>query len=159
MTVGARSAEPPESRVVEAATQALDRLRSYLHSHPDGPDDVRVTVTDEPEELAVPREALILFARVLSHLAAGHGVAVLPVNTELTTQQAADLLNVSRPFLVRLLESGQIRYRMVGSHRRVDLHSLLEYKRTDDARMLRAANELTTLDEELGLVPRLDLYK
>jgi excisionase family DNA binding protein len=152
MAAGALSAEPPSARVVEAATQALDRLRSYLRRHPDGPDDVRVTVTDEPEELAVPREALIALARVLSHLAEGHGVAVLPIDAELTTQQAADLLNVSRPFVVRLLESGQIRYRMVGSHRRVDLRSLLEYKRVDDSRTLRAANELTALDEELGFV-------
>lgn len=153
MTAGVVGAEPPSARVVEAATLALDRLRSYLRSHPDGPAEVRVAVTtDGAEEVAVPREAVILLARVLSHLSEGHGVAVLPIEAELTTQQAADVLNVSRPFLVRLLESGQIHYRMVGSHRRVDLRSLLEYKRADDARTLRAANELTALDEELGLV-------
>jgi excisionase family DNA binding protein len=79
-------------------------------------------------------------------------VTVLASDAELTTQQAAEVLNVSRPFLIRLLESGEIRYRMVGSHRRVDLQSLLEYKRTDDARTLRAANDLSAFDEELGLV-------
>lgn len=100
----------------------------------------------------MPREAVVLLARVLSHLAAGHGVAVLPADAELTSQQAADLLNVSRPFLIRLLESGVIRYRMVGSHRRIDLQSLLTYKRADDARTLHAANELTALDEELGFI-------
>lgn len=153
MTGGVLSAEPPSARVVEAATQALERLRSYLGRHPDGPAEIQMAVTtDGAEEVAVPREAVVLLARVLSHLAEGHGVAVLPIDAELTTQQAADLLNVSRPFLVRLLESGQIRYRMVGSHRRVVLRSLLEYKRADDARTLRAANELTALDEELGLV-------
>jgi excisionase family DNA binding protein len=153
MTVGAVNAEPPSARVIEAASQALDRIRSYLRNHPDGPAEVHVVVTDEPdEELAVPREAVVLLARVLSHLADGHSVAVLPADAELTSQQAADLLNVSRPFLIRLLESGHIRYRMVGSHRRVDLRSLLDYKRADDARTMHAANELTALDEELGFV-------
>lgn len=151
MTVGALNAEPPSARVIEVAARALDGIRSYLRNHPDGPDEVRVKVTDgSQEELAVPREAVVMLARVLSHLADGHSVAVLPAETQLTTQQAADALNVSRPFLIRLLESGEIRYRMVGSHRRVDLLSLLDYKRRDDARTLRASNELSTLDEELG---------
>lgn len=153
MTVGAVNAETPSAHVVDLAAQALERIRSYLRSHPDGPADVRVTVADTPgEELTVPREAVLVLARALSHLADGHAVAVLPADTELTTQQAADVLNVSRPFLIRLLEAGEIQYRMVGSHRRVDLQSLLQYKRADDARTLRAANELTAFDEEHGLV-------
>lgn len=153
MTVGAVNSGPPSAHVVELASRALDRIRSYLRNHPDGPADVSVVVTDTPgEELTVPREAIIVLARALSHLADGHAVTVLAADAELTTQQAADVLNVSRPFLIRLLESGEIRYRMVGSHRRVDLQSLLEYKRTDDARTLRAATELSALDEELGLV-------
>lgn len=153
MTVGALNAEPPSARVIEVAAHALERIRSYLRSHPDGPEEVRVIVTDAPqEELAVPREAVVMLARVLSHLAEGHAVAVLPAETQLTTQQAADVLNVSRPYLIRLLDSGEIKYRMVGSHRRVDLPSLLDYKRRDDARTLRAANELSALDEEFGLI-------
>ncbi len=153
MSVGAMSTEPPSAHVVELATRALDRIRSYLRDHPEGPADVRVQVSDEPgAELTVPREAVIVLARALSHLADGHAVTVLPADAELTTQQAADLLHVSRPFLIRLLESGEIRYRRVGSHRRVDLQSLLDYRRADDARSLRAANELSALDEELGLI-------
>ena len=153
MTVGALNAEPPSARAIEVAARALDKVRSYLRNHPDGPPEVSVIVADGPnEELAVPREAVVLLARVLSHLADGHAVAILPAETQLTTQQAADVLNVSRPFLIRLLDSGQIRYRMVGSHRRVDLRSLMEFKRRDDARTLRAANELSALDEELGFI-------
>jgi excisionase family DNA binding protein len=153
MTVGAIDAEPPGAHVIEAASRALERVRSYLRSHPDGPTDVHVVVADEPDEdVMLPREAVVLLARVLSHLADGHSVAVLRADAELTSQQAADLLNVSRPFLIRLLESGDIHYRMVGSHRRIDLQSLLDYKRADDARTLRAANDLTEFDEEHGFV-------
>jgi excisionase family DNA binding protein len=153
MTIGAMSAEPPSARVVESASRALEKIRSYLRDHPEGPSDVRVVVSDDPgAELTVPREAVVVLARALSHLADGHAVAVLPADAELTTQQAADLLHVSRPFLIRLLEAGDIRYRMVGTHRRVDLQSLLAYQRIDDARTLRAANELSALDEELGLI-------
>ncbi len=153
MTIGAISAEPPTARVAELASRALETIRAYLRDHPEGPSDVRVVVSDEPgAELTVPREAVVVLARALSHMADGHAVTVLPADVELTTQQAADLLHVSRPFLIRLLDAGDIRYRKVGSHRRVDLQSLLAYKRADDARTLRAANELSALDEELGLI-------
>ncbi|MBB5868693.1 excisionase family DNA binding protein [Allocatelliglobosispora scoriae] len=153
MTAIPLNAEPPSARVIEVASQALDRVRSYLRNHPDGPQEVHIVVADSPhDELSVPREAVVLLARVLSHLAEGHGVAVLPMESELTSQQAADLLNVSRPFLIGLLDAGEIRYRMVGSHRRIELKSLMDYQRADDARTLRAANDLTALDEELGFI-------
>jgi excisionase family DNA binding protein len=153
MTAGAMNVEPPSAHVIELASRALERVRAYLRSHPQGPPAVSVTVADAPGvEVTVPREIILVLARALSHLADGHAVAVLAANSELTTQQAADILNVSRPFLIKLLDSGAIRHRMVGSHRRVDLQSLLAYKRSDDARSLRAANDLTALDEELGLI-------
>ncbi|MGH3489613.1 MAG: helix-turn-helix domain-containing protein [Actinopolymorphaceae bacterium] len=67
----------------------------------------------------MPRAAVRLLARILAHMAAGRGVSVIPVHAELTTQQAADMLNVSRPFLIGHLEAGEIDYTKVGSHRRV----------------------------------------
>ena len=65
---------------------------------------------------------------MLSELGKGNALAVLPVHEELTTQQAADLLNVSRPFLVRMIEEGKLPSRKVGTHRRVRLRDALEYK-------------------------------
>jgi excisionase family DNA binding protein len=135
-----------------SANQALQQVRGYLEAHRDR-HDITVTVADgEAEPLTLPREAVELLAGLLAHLAAGRGVSVVPADAELTTQQAADMLNVSRPFLVGLLNAGEIEYRNVGSHRRIKASSLLEYKQRDDQRRRAAADELTRLGQEMGLM-------
>ena len=143
----------PDSSDVTVAVEALPRIRNYLTHHPDE-HTVRLVVdgASDPETLDVPRGALELLARILAHLAAGQGVSVVPAHAELTTQQAADMLNVSRPFLIGLLEAGEIEYRKVGKHRRVRAASLLDYLREDDQRRRQAADELSALTQEIGLV-------
>lgn len=84
-------------------------------------------------------------------IAVGPAGSALPADGELTTQQAADLLNVSRPYLVALLEAGEIEYRQAGKLRRVRAESLMDYKRTDDRRRRDAARELAELNREMGL--------
>ncbi len=96
-------------------------------------------------------QTAVLFALILDALADGKGVQIVPKDMELTTQQAADLLNVSRPYLINLLESGKIPFRKVGRHRRVTFEALMEYKRHDDAERRAAADDLTELSEELDL--------
>lgn len=144
----------PDEHARAVAGSALARVSRYLARHTMGPSEVTIRVddTDDANELTVPREALELFARVLAHMAAGQAVSVVPAHAELTTQQAADLLNVSRPYLVKLLDEGEIEFRKVGTHRRVKLSSLMDYIRQDDQRRRAAADELSALTQEMGMI-------
>ncbi|MFJ2414321.1 helix-turn-helix domain-containing protein [Streptomyces brevispora] len=142
---------PPEKTAT--ANRALTRVRGYLTEHPDlGQIAVKPLDDNELEPLLLPREAVELLAGLLAHLGAGRGVSIVPSTAELTTQQAADILNVSRPFLIGLLEAGEIECRLVGTHRRITASSLMEYKHADDRRRREAADELTQLGQEMGLM-------
>jgi excisionase family DNA binding protein len=137
-----------------AVERAARRISDYLESHPD--EDLlealgEVGEVGESDALVIPRPIAVLFAQILGALAQGKGVQIIPKDMELTTQQAADLLNVSRPYLIGLLEAGKIGYRKVGRHRRVTFEAVMEYRRHDDAERRAAADELAGLTEELGL--------
>jgi excisionase family DNA binding protein len=104
---------------------------------------------DEP--LVLPAAVVRLLGALLTELAKGNAVTLMPHHAELTTQEAADLLNVSRPFLVGLLESGQLPFHKVGTHRRVRFSDLMIYKRRRDAESEEALRELAALSQELKL--------
>lgn len=142
----------PGQKDVNTALEALPHIKDYLTRHQQ--QQVQLVVRDEHENesLTVPRSAVELLARILAHMAGGQGVSIVPSNAELTTQQAADMLNVSRPFLIGLLNDGAIEFRKVGKHRRIKAESLLEYMRADDRIRRNAADELTRLNQDLGLL-------
>jgi excisionase family DNA binding protein len=108
-------------------------------------------VTPQGSEIRLPHSILKVLVEVVHEMARGNAVRVMPIHAELTTQQAAELLNVSRPFLVSLLEQGEIKYRKVGTHRRILLEDLLVYKDRRDRERLSALNELAKEDQRLGL--------
>ena len=103
------------------------------------------------ETLVVPKAALHLFAGILEQMAQGNIVTLVPVHAELTTQEAADLINVSRPFLIKQLEMGKLPFRKVGRHRRIKYQDLMSYKEQIDALRNQALDELAALEQELGL--------
>jgi len=134
---------------VELARDALRLVDEALTENTtDGP--VTLTVAGAAENVVVPKTVVGLLSRILANLANGEGVAVIPVDRELSTQKAADMLNVSRPFLIRLLEEGRIDFRLVGTHRRVKTASLLRYLSQDEAERRAAADELSRMTKELG---------
>lgn len=113
---------------------------------------LRIQADNEPEEtVSVPLAAFRLLANILTEMASGNSISVIPIHAELTTQQAAELLNVSRPYFIDLLEKGHIPHRKVGTHRRVLLQDLMAYKEKTDAARLNALEELSALDQELGM--------
>lgn len=135
--------EVPNINRLEAAQASGHSSILRLCTH-DGVDDAEVSI-DVPASLA--KQVL----QLLQLAAAGHDVAVVAKDVELTTQRAADLLGVSRPHLVALLERGAMPFRKVGSHRRVLAADLVAYKALDDAPRHRAAAELTADSQALGL--------
>ncbi len=102
------------------------------------------------EPLVLPAPAVQLLTGILAEFARGHTMTAYPIPTELRTQEAADLLNVSRPHLISLLDQHKIPYHKVGTHRRIALSDLLEYHRKSQARRDAALNELADLGQELN---------
>ena len=140
---------PDESQVAQESSRRLARL---LATKPRKPLRVRIAPDDEPEEtISIPVSAFRLLNDILTEMAKGNAITLIPVHAELTTQQAADILNVSRPFLVEQLEKGAIPYRKVGSHRRILFKDLMVYKETMQGNRLKALEELTAQAQELNM--------
>lgn len=119
-----------------------------------GCDPMQLRIIDDPSPEAtvkLPAAAARLLVRILEEMARGNAVTLIPVHAELTTQEAADMLNMSRPSLIQLLNAGEIDYRRVGTHRRVRFESLMSYKRRADAARKAALAELAAYDQELGI--------
>jgi excisionase family DNA binding protein len=115
------------------------------------PLDLRVMDLKSKATVKIPASAARLLVQILDEMSRGNAVKILPIQAELTTQQTADLLNISRPTLIQILEQGVIPYRKVGTHRRVPFAMAMEYKRKLEADRRAALAELVAYDQELGL--------
>ncbi|HWL09542.1 MAG TPA: excisionase family DNA-binding protein [Planctomicrobium sp.] len=129
-----------DRRLAEESTRMLSPFRHQKLS-------VQIPKTGEQVEL--PAIAVRMLLDLLSEMAAGNPVTLIPYHAELTTQQAADLIGVSRPFLVGQLESGVIPFHMVGTHRRVRFSDLMNYKRDMDQKRLETLQQLSAESQEL----------
>lgn len=142
---------PLPSEIV-LAKESIERLAPVFAAGAEGAFRIRISPGGGPEEtVSIPASAVRLLSDILAQMAQGNAVAVIPVHAELTTQQAADILNVSRPFLIEQLEDGVIPFRKVGTHRRVLLSDVMRYKQTMDRNRLKALDELTAQAQELGM--------
>jgi excisionase family DNA binding protein len=104
-----------------------------------------------PHPVKVPMSALRLLVDVLSEIGDGNAVSIIPIHAELTTQQAADVLNVSRPYFVKLLENGDIPFHKTGTHRRVRYQHVIEYKEKVDSLRRDSLSQLAEQAQELGM--------
>jgi len=105
----------------------------------------------DAEAVTLPEAVTRMLLHILDEMAHGNAVALVPLHAELTTQQAADMLNVSRPFVVRLIEDGRLPHRKVGTHRRVRVDDLMAYRRRADEDRDAALLELAEETRRLGL--------
>ena len=109
---------------------------------------IHLPTIEEAEDLILPGSAVNMLLKVLTEMAKGNAMTLMPINAELSTQQTAKLLNVSRPYLVNLLEKGAINFRKVGSHRRVMAQDVFEYKQRMDSERLKVLDELASQAQE-----------
>ena len=132
--------------LARASSSKLARLKGRVAA-------VTVTVEGErdSEDAVIPGIAFELLQMILEELALGHAVALAPLEREVSTQTAADVLNVSRPYLIKLLESGKMPFKKTGTHRRIRLSDVLEYKARMDADADAAFDELVQQAQELGM--------
>ena len=103
------------------------------------------------QQLVLPSAVKTLLAHLLTEMSRGNAVTIIPIHAELTTQEAADFLNISRPFLIGLLEKGEIKFHTVGTHRRIRFEDLTTYKDKKDRESNDAMTELTKQAQELRM--------
>ena len=142
--------QPPQPPTADEAELARASSRLLAACIGQG-DSARLKVIDGDETIVVPIKALRMLVGILANMAEGNAVSIVPIHAELTTQQAADFLNVSRPYLVGVLDRGEINYRKVGTHRRIRFEDLLAYSAESNKRSGAVLDELAELDQAIGL--------
>ena len=141
---------PPNARDAAIARLSGQLLARYIHS--DTPLKLRINDADQDKSIELPTGAVALLMEILEAMAAGRGVTIIPENTELTTVQAADVLNVSRPYLIKLLDEGKIPHRKVGKHRRIRMEDVMAYKNAIDSEREAVLDQLAAdaQEQEMG---------
>ena len=142
--------------VAPTANEALLARESsrLLASHVGESRDLKIQIIEDEqpaESLSLPASAVRLLVALLTEMAEGNAITLIPVHAELTTQQAADLLNVSRPYLIHLLDERAIPYRKVGTHRRVLFSDLMAYKKQVEEARLTALDQLAEQAQKLNM--------
>lgn len=112
---------------------------------------VRIKIQETGAFITIPKKALTLLSAIIQNMAEGKTISIVPSNSEVSTQQAADMLNVSRPHLVKLLETKKIPFKKVGSHRRILLQDIMEYKERLDKKRESQLDFLSNQAQDLKL--------
>ena len=151
MTYTAQNDDPvvpteQEAKMAGEASRVLATLSTRTDLHLELKDG-----SNKSADMVLSAAMVRIVQRILTEMSQGKAVTVMPMNAELTTQEAADYLNVSRPFIVKQIEDGIIPHRKVGTHRRISVQDLLNYKKRIDAARHQTLDELTAEAQRLGL--------
>lgn len=139
-----------DAKLSEQSSRILAPLIRLAQSKPT--QQLKVVEEDGTEQtVEIPATAFHLLVDILSQMAQGNAVTLIPIHAELTTQEAADILNVSRPFLIKLIESGELPYRKVGRHRRIFFKDVMKYKQQIDNQRMQVLDELVAQAQELNM--------
>ena len=141
----------PVEREVQAALEGQRALAAFLATRLETQQIQIFDDKNQAHRVELPTSALRLLVDILAELAEGNAVKVVPVHAELTTQEAADMLNVSRPHLVKLLEEGALPFHRAGKHRRVRFAELMQFKAQRDQASEDAMAALAKQAQELGM--------
>lgn len=141
----------PVEREVQAALEGQRALAAFLATRLETQQIQIFDDKNQAHRVELPTSALRLLVDILAELAEGNAVKVVPVHAELTTQEAADMLNVSRPHLVKLLEEGALPFHRAGKHRRVRFADLMQFKAQRDQASEDAMAALAKQAQELGM--------
>ena len=112
---------------------------------------IKIEIAESGEIIIIPTKAFKILRAVLKNMAEGNSIAIIPSNSELTTQEAANILNISRPHLVKLLENGKIPFTKVGSHRRIELKDIVTFENKLSKQRRTKLNKLTEQAQKLKL--------
>lgn len=141
----------PSAEEIAIARESGRALSNYLQTRAK---TQQIKILDEKGKthaVSVPVSALLLLVDALTEIGEGNAVSVTPIHAELTTQDAADVLNVSRPFLVQLLERGEIPFHKIGTHRRIRYQDVIAYKERIDAEREKALDALAEQGQALKM--------
>jgi excisionase family DNA binding protein len=138
-----------DQQIAQSSIASIERVSVGLHAASGG--IARIKFQETGEYLKIPKKAFDLLSDILHSMAQGRTVTLIPLDSVVSTQQAADMLKVSRPHLVKLLEAGAIPFKKAGIHRRIDLKDLLEYQHKQEHTRKKQLDFLTEQAQELNL--------
>ncbi|NLB31598.1 MAG: helix-turn-helix domain-containing protein [Alcaligenaceae bacterium] len=150
-TATQRKISLPAEREIQAAVQSQRALAAFLATNRETQHIQIFDENNQAHQVELPTSAFNLLVDILAELAEGNTVQVVPIHAELTAQEAADMLNVSRPHLVKLLENDEIPFHRTGKHRRVKFADLMQYKESRQRQSEEAMAELAAQAQELNM--------
>lgn len=141
--------EKPSKEDQKTAMESYHALTSMFKEISSSYPEIEIAETSQ--RIKIPINALHLLAKILKETSHGRPISLVPVATEITTQAAAEILGCSRPYLVKLLEKGEIEFTKVGKHRRIKYEDIIDYKKKLKSEQRRLLAEIMKSDEESGL--------